>query len=63
MASSMTWLDLEAQGEIDDSKLREQIENEMNALKEHEKEEDDAYKRKKSEMLKDASNRDKELFD
>lgn len=62
MASNMHWLDLEAQGEIDDGKLREQIENELNMLGAREKEEDDAYQKKKADLLKDASNRDKDLF-
>lgn len=62
MASNMHWFDLEAQGEIDDGKLREQIENELNLLGAREKEEDDAYQKKKADLLKDASNRDKDLF-
>lgn len=62
MASNMHWLDLDQQGEIDDEKLREQIENELNLLGAREKEEDDAYSKKKEELLKDASNRDKEIF-
>jgi len=62
MASNMTWLDLEQQGEIDNSKLVEQIENELHMLSAREREEDDVYAKKKEEMLKDASDRDKEIF-
>ena len=62
MSSNMHWLDLEQQGEIDDEKLKEQIQQELHMLSAREKEEDDAYQRKKSEMLKDASDRDKEIF-
>ena len=39
----MTWLDLEQQGDVDDEKLKEQIEQELNALGEREKEENDEY--------------------
>ena len=62
MASNMTWLDLEQQGEIDNSKLVEQIEQELHMLSAREREEDDVYAKKKEEMLKDASDRDKEIF-
>lgn len=62
MASNMTWLDLEQQGEIDNSKLVEQIEQELHMLSAREREEDDVYQKKKEEMLKDASGRDKEIF-
>lgn len=62
MASNMTWLDLEQQGAVDDEKLREQIENELHMLSAREREEDDNYQRKKSQMMKDASDRDKNLF-
>ena len=62
MASNMTWLDLEQQGEIDNSKLVEQIEQELHMLSAREREEDDVYQKKKEEMLKDASDRDKEIF-
>lgn len=59
MSSNMTWLDLEQQIDVDDEKLKEQIQQELHLLSAREKEEDDAYQKKKEDMLKDASERDK----
>lgn len=62
MSSNMTWFDLERQENVEPEKLREQIEQELKMLSSREKEEDDAYQRKKTEMYKGASDRDKALF-
>ena len=43
MSSNMTWLDLEQQIDVDDEKLKEQIQQELHLLSAREKEEDDAY--------------------
>ena len=62
MASNMNWLDLEHHEEIDDEKLREQIQNEIQKLQEQEDKDNDAYQLKKEEMLRDASERDKQIL-
>ena len=62
MASNMSWLDLNHNGEIDEEVLRKQIENDLQILSAREKEEDDSYQKKKEEMMKDASDRDKLNF-
>ena len=58
----MNWLDLEHHEEIDDEKLREQIQNEIQKLQEQEDKDNDAYQLKKEEMLRDASERDKMIL-
>mmetsp|Transcript_3018 Transcript_3018/g.4084 ORF Transcript_3018/g.4084 Transcript_3018/m.4084 type:complete len:221 (+) Transcript_3018:1881-2543(+) len=63
MGASMTWLDLEA-GDVDlsNDKLVEQIEAELQAYSAREKEEADAYQRKKTEMMKEASELDLNFY-
>ena len=62
MGAQMSWVDLEDGGEYSNEKLVEQIENELAALQAREKEDDAAYQRKKTEMMKDASERDQGFF-
>jgi hypothetical protein len=62
MGANMTWLDLEMGEDYTNEKLVEQIENELQMVEKKEKEENEAYQRKRTEMMKDASDHDVSFY-
>jgi len=62
----MRWLDLDGVapgGEIDEDKVRQQIERELEMTQKREKAEDMAYQEKKSELMQEASEREKKIYE
>ena len=62
MGANMTWLDLEYGEEYSNEKLVEQIEQELQAMSAREKEENEAYQRKRTEMMKEATDHDVSFY-
>ena len=63
-AAQMHWLDLDVLaegGKIDDKQIQNQIQKQMEAINKQEEQQNEAYKSKKDELLKNASEREKEL--
>ena len=66
-AAQMHWLDIDVMNEetnenIDDNKIKAQIEKQMAALVRQEEHQLDQYKQKKDELLKAASELEKERY-
>jgi len=62
------WLDLDAvmneEGEaIDDKAIKRQIEKQMNQISKQEEQQNDQYKAKREELLKNASEREREIHE
>jgi len=67
-AMQIHWLDLDAvmneEGEaIDDKAIKRQIEKQMNQIHKQEEQQNDQYKAKREELLKNASEREREIHD
>lgn len=66
MNANMKWLDLDGldeNGEVDEEKIRAQIEAELNAAEARDRREDELYNEKKNELMKDASEREKSIYE
>lgn len=64
--NNMRWLDLEGfqqDGEIDEAKIRAQIEAELTATEAREKKDDELYNEKKNELLKNSGEREKQVYE
>jgi len=67
-AMQVHWLDLDAvmneEGEaIDDKAIKRQIEKQMNQISKQEEQQNDQYKAKREELLKNASEREREIHE
>lgn len=65
-SAQIHWLDLEMGQDgapVDDKAIKKQIERQMDQITKQEQQQEDAYKAKKEELLKNASDREKALYD
>jgi len=62
-AANMHWVDIDSLQDgtaIDDEKIKKQIEKQLNQLNKTEEAQNEAYQQKREEMLKDASELERE---
>ena len=59
----MRYLDIDHLDQLDESKLKDKIEKELEAQNEREKMEQDAYNKRKEELLQNASKRDVDKYE